>query len=149
MFDVGFGTLPQCECHCIHGTRYSERGRYSVSHLVIAAKKAKTFTLNVGCVIWCFGLCVCAYRHFVRWANALELHAGSHACSLPQQISPLRGDLPMWACYPMGRGLHVHVYVRSLYNILCEGHSAGIASCANEARQSWWMGVPTGIPVLT
>ena len=30
-----------------------------MSHLVLAAKKAKTFTLNVGCVIWCFGLCVC------------------------------------------------------------------------------------------
>ena len=85
-------------------------------------------------------------RHFVRWANSLEFQVT--VTDLQQISPPFGGWRPMWACYPMGGGLHVHVYVRSLYNI-CEGHSAGIASCANEARQSWWMGVPTGTPVLT
>ena len=32
----------------------------------------------------------------------------------------------MWACYPMGRGLHVHVYVRSLYKIYVSGTALGL-----------------------
>ena len=121
--------LQQCWCYCICGTRYSERGWYSVSHLVLAAKKAKAFALNVGCVIWGFlGLRLCADRHYVYWAKKLEIgtacKAWNHSSDFASQEVHTIGRVTLWCGNTWTLRGQTHnsntngVHTKSLLNVL-------------------------------